>query len=91
MQVSVGLLAHRGMKQTLHGQGTGRLSPDEIDSKKLEVWENVNALLVDAKSKGGSVKGRAKAAPFWVLGGSEPTESDTTVYGFIASGLVCES
>ncbi|KAI8316017.1 hypothetical protein K4K61_011964 [Colletotrichum sp. SAR11_59] len=30
-------------------------------------------------------------APFWILGGSEPSEADATVFGFIASGLVCNA
>ncbi|KHN97270.1 glutathione S-transferase [Metarhizium album ARSEF 1941] len=28
-------------------------------------------------------------APFWVLGGSRPTEADATVYGFVVGALVC--
>lgn len=29
------------------------------------------------------------ASPFWLLGGSGPTEADATLFGFIASSLVC--
>jgi len=29
--------------------------------------------------------------PFWALGGDEPTEVDATLFGFIASSLICEA
>lgn len=80
-EVLVGLIAYRNISATLYGQGTGRFTHDEVSTLKLEVWENVSALLTDVRKKRG---------PFWVLGGKEPTEADATLFGFIASALVCD-
>lgn len=80
-QVLVGLLAYRSISATLYGQGTGRYTDEEVSSFKHEVWENVSALLTDVRKKKG---------PFWVLGGKEPTEADATLFGFIASSLICD-
>ena len=89
IQVIVGLLAYRGMIQTLYGQGTGRLSVDEIDSYRLEVWENVNALLTASKQK--QPERVSDGAMYWILGGRSPSEADAAVFGFIASALVCNA
>ncbi|KAJ4164848.1 hypothetical protein LMH87_006503 [Akanthomyces muscarius] len=81
----VGWMAQRATVRTLHGQGTGRLSDDEVLMFKEEVWEGVEALLAEAKKKrttGGD------DAPFWVLGEEEPSEADATLFGFIIGGLV---
>ncbi|KAL8724267.1 MAG: hypothetical protein Q9181_006903 [Wetmoreana brouardii] len=86
VQILVGQLAYRKMSATLYGQGTGRFTPEEITQFKTEVWENVNALLTASSRK------RRSGWPdglFFVLGGSGPTEADTTLFGFIAEGLVC--
>lgn len=86
VQVLVGQLTYRKMSATLYGQGTGRFTAEEITKFKNEVWENVNALLMASSLKrrsGGS------GEMFFVLGGDGPTEADTTLFGFIASGLVC--
>lgn len=85
-QVLVGQLAYRKMTATLYGQGTGRFTPEEITKFKTEIWENVNALLTASSRKRGS---GGTDGLFFVLGGTGPTEADTTVYGFIAAGLVC--
>lgn len=82
----IGLLAYRGMARTLHGQGTGRFSSEEIAEFRHDVWADVDALLAEARTKAPPADGEA---PFWVLGGSGPTEADATVYGFIATGLLC--
>ncbi|KAH4929110.1 thioredoxin-like fold-containing protein [Parastagonospora nodorum] len=77
-----GYMAYRAILRTLHGQGTGRLSAEEVHSFRKEIWESVNAILEES---------RRRAAPsecFWVLGGKKPTEADTTVFGFIISSLV---
>lgn len=82
MRVIVGNMAYRGILRTLHGQGTGRFSDDEICAFRKEIWESVNAFLEES---------RRHATPnecFWVLGGAKPTEADATVYGFIVSALV---
>ncbi|KAL8936879.1 MAG: hypothetical protein Q9216_004704 [Gyalolechia sp. 2 TL-2023] len=85
VQVLVGSLAYRKMSATLYGQGTGRFSPEEISKFKTDVWENVNALLASSRQKKGS------DGIFYVLGGNAPTEADTTLFGFIASCLVCDA
>ena len=46
VQIIVGLLAYSQNMQTLYGQGTGRFSPEEISTFRLEVWESVNALIM---------------------------------------------
>ncbi|PGH23129.1 hypothetical protein AJ80_02759 [Polytolypa hystricis UAMH7299] len=94
IQIIVGLIIHRGVVKTLHGQGTGRFTDAEISVFKREVWESVNALLVAAKRGGGTTsveEGGEGEEPFWVLGGKGPSEADTTVFGFVASTLVCAS
>lgn len=84
MQVVVGAIAYRKTHSTLYGQGTGRLTPKEITGLKTQVWESVEAMLSEARGKS-----RGKKGLFWLLGKNEPTEADTTLFGFIASGLVC--
>ena len=85
IQLVVGLLAYRQNMQTLHGQGTTRFSPEEISSFRLEIWENISALLVASRSKS---KGDDN---FWILGTKEPTEADATAFGFISSAFVCSA
>ncbi|CAI0643516.1 unnamed protein product [Colletotrichum noveboracense] len=86
IQPLIGLLAYRGLTRTLYGQGTGRFTSAEVASFRHDVWDNVNALLAEARLTVPSPN-----APFWMLGGSEPSEADATVFGFIASGLVCNA
>ncbi|KAL9010184.1 MAG: hypothetical protein Q9173_004856 [Seirophora scorigena] len=85
-QVLVGQLAYRKMSATLYGQGTSRFTPEEITKFKTEIWANVDALLT-ASRQGKETK--KEKSMFFVLGGATPTEADTTLFGFIASGLVC--
>ncbi|KAK7721557.1 hypothetical protein SLS57_005237 [Botryosphaeria dothidea] len=84
VRIIVGLLIHRGIKQTLHGQGTGRMSPEEIAAFRLQIWESFDALLQNAKRKQDD-----RDAPFWVVGGSSPSEADMVLFAFITSVLVC--
>ncbi|KAL4818524.1 hypothetical protein BDW67DRAFT_156745, partial [Aspergillus spinulosporus] len=86
IRIIVGLFIYRSTVQTLHGQGTGRYSADEIEKFREEAWGAVNDLLVAAK-----VKAQDRAGPFWVLGGEQPTEADATVFGFVVSALICEA
>ncbi|KAK0631151.1 glutathione S-transferase [Bombardia bombarda] len=96
MQLVIGNFAYSKVVRTLYGQGTGRLLPDEVHELKLEVWENLNALLAESRNacitstvtEGG---GWDRDKPFWVLGRDEPTEADATVYGFIVSSLLCDA
>lgn len=85
LQVVIGVLAWRKVQATLWGQGTGRFTSEEVAAIRHDIWSNVEALLADAKRAAKVAEGDA----FWVLGGNAPTEADTTLYGFIASGLVC--
>ncbi|KAL3471979.1 hypothetical protein BJX99DRAFT_236315 [Aspergillus californicus] len=96
VRVIVGLLIHRGTVQTLHGQGTGRYTADEITLFRREVYEALNNLLVASRAKdnvNADTKGSTNGSksPFWVLGGDEPSEADTTVYGFIISAFICDA
>ena len=88
MQVIVGALVYRKMHSTSYGQGTGRLSPGEIAELKKEVWDSIDALLAISKNQ---MKKDGEDETFWMLGGNGPTEADTTLYGFVASSLVCDA
>jgi hypothetical protein len=80
-----GLLAHRAILRTLHGQGTGRFSSEEVHVFRKQIWESVNAILEESRR-------RAKPKEcFWVMGGEKPTEADATVYGFIISAVVADA
>ena len=85
IRVVVGIMASRQITTTLKGQGTGRFTVGEISDFRKQIWAEVNALLNGVKKK------RGESGPFWAVGGIQPTEVDATVYGFIASGLVCSA
>lgn len=85
IRVLIGQLAHRGHKAMLYGQGTLRLSDDEIRASKHEIWASINGVLAGVRAAAGAEKAR----PFWFLGGEQPTEVDTAVFGFIVSVLLC--
>ena len=87
-QIVVGLLVHRGMKQTLYGQGTLRYTLEEIASFRQQVWEHVNALVTESRNQCTKVSFEDDG-PFWLFGGDAPSEADSVLYGFIASVLVC--
>ncbi|TVY32874.1 Failed axon connections-like protein [Lachnellula subtilissima] len=87
LQVLVGLLAYRSMSATLYGQGTSRFSAGEISAFRTQIWESFDALLVGSKRKG-SVR---DDSPFWLLGGTGPSEADSVLYAFICSTLVCRA
>ena len=87
VQVVVGLLAYRKNMRNLYGQGTGRFSVEEIDSFRRQIWENMNAVLVAAKEKGRERD--VGDGVFWALGGSEPSELDTVLFGFVVGALIC--
>ncbi len=94
VRVLVGNLAYRAVAASLHGQGTGRYSADEVRVLKQEVWEGLAAMLSESRvaATGAAVAGREDGscgAPFWILGRADPTEADATVYGFLAASLVC--
>ncbi|KAL2168872.1 hypothetical protein VTG60DRAFT_6774 [Thermothelomyces hinnuleus] len=83
----VGLLAYRNVKNTLHGQGVLRFTADEAQALRLEVWESVNAMLLESRNK---AREAGRDGPFWALGGAAPTEADATVFGFIVASLNCK-
>lgn len=85
-RVIAGTLAYRGIIQRLHEQGTGRFSDAEISAFTTEVWQAVNGLL-----KASLEKKQEKEGCFWVLGGNEPSEADTSVFGFVVANLVSDS
>lgn len=87
VRLLVGTMVYRGTVATLHGQGTGRYTPEEIAASRREIWEGVNDLLVAARSSKAGAP--TSGAPFWVLGGEHPTEADATLFGFIVSVLLC--
>jgi hypothetical protein len=85
LQVVIGYLAARASARTAYGQGTGRLTNEEVNELREEVWESVEALLAESRTR------KKGDGPFWALGGDEPTEVDATIFGFIASSLICEA
>lgn len=84
VRVVVGYLVHRSITQTMHGQGVGRLSDEEIRSLKTEIWQSLDNVLKQRLHKS------PPGEPVWCLGGKAPTEADATLYGFIVSVLVAE-
>ncbi|CAP73010.1 uncharacterized protein PODANS_2_4340 [Podospora anserina S mat+] len=95
MQWLIGGKIYKDIIRTLYGQGTGRYSSDEVRVLKEEVWEAINAFVVEGRNKtlarrrGNGDNGDDK--PFWVLGGEGPTEADCTLYGMVAGRLMCSS
>jgi len=82
-QVVVGLIIWRTVQANLAGQGTGRYSANEVRVFRREVWDSMEALLVESKKRS------ADGKPFWVLGGDKPTEADTSLFGAIAAHRAC--
>ena len=95
-QVVVGLLIYRKTTQTMYGQGTGRFSGEELRRFKEQIWESVNALLVESRKKmmgmDSDDSGNSRNdAVFWLWGGDNPTEADAVLFGFVAAVLVCKA
>ncbi|KAJ4302005.1 hypothetical protein N0V88_002136 [Collariella sp. IMI 366227] len=88
VRVLVGLLAYRKVMGTLHGQGVLRYTREEAAAARREVWEGLNAMLVEARSR---ALAAGRQGPFWVLGGEKATEADSVVFGFVAASLVCKA
>lgn len=83
-RVILALIIFRGVKSTLQGQGVLRFTNDEASEQRLEIWESINAMLVESRNR---AQEAGKNGPFWVLGGATPTEADPTVFGFVAASL----
>jgi hypothetical protein len=93
IRVLIGQIIYRNHKAMLYGQGTLRLTDEEVRVVKTEIWDSINGVLVSARSRSrdaGSSSGdeTSKQRPFWFLGGDEPTEVDTTLFGMIVSVLL---
>jgi hypothetical protein len=71
----VGLIVHSKISRTLHGQGTGRYSADEISLLKKEAWSALDGIIGASQSR-------------WVLGGETPSEVDASLFGFLVTSLV---
>ncbi|PYI04627.1 hypothetical protein BO78DRAFT_347177 [Aspergillus sclerotiicarbonarius CBS 121057] len=89
IRVMVGYLIYRKQIQMLHGQGTARYTAAERRGFKREIWEEINALLVEARAKRGGEGEDEDDGPFWVLGGEGPSEADATLFGFVVGALIC--
>jgi hypothetical protein len=83
VRILIGVLIHRSINATLHGQGTGRFTSEEINDFRTEIWQHLDRLLKTRLQQLG-----ASTQPFWVLGAGSPTEADATLYGFIMSVLI---
>lgn len=82
VRVLIGYYVHWSVASTLHGQGVGRFSAEEVHALKAEIWQHVDSVL---KQRLRRVSSGQLA---WYLGGKQPTEADAALYGFIVSGLV---
>ncbi|KAK4203066.1 putative glutathione S-transferase [Triangularia verruculosa] len=91
MQWVIGGKIYRDIIRTLYGQGTGRYASREVAMLKEEVWESINALLLEGKTKTLARREGESGEPFWILGGEGPTEADCTVYGMIVGRLMCST
>lgn len=81
----IGYLAYRGTVRKLYDQGMGRFTEDEIHSFRIEIWESINDILEDSRRKAGPKE------CFWAMGGTESTEVDTTIFGFVVSCQVARA
>ena len=90
VQLVVGLLTHRKVMRTLHGQGTGRFSAEEISLFRRQIFESIDALLVVSKTRQKEAGGAGDAV-FWTLGGDGPSEADAVLYGFVVGVLICSA
>lgn len=92
-RVFAGQLVYRKTKTLLEGQGTLRLSDEEVSFVKNEIWESIAEVLLAVRSSSNpsrNAKGsKASSELFWFLGGDRPTEADATIFGFIVSALFC--
>ena len=88
LRIIVGMIVQRRHTAMLHGQGTGRFSDEELAQFKSEIWQTLDDQLNVSRIKADK---EGLEGPFWILGGSHPTEADATLFGFIVSVLVCSA
>lgn len=86
IRVIVGYLAWRKNNAGLHSQGTGRFSTEEIHSFRDKIWHSIDDLLAESRHKTSSGQ-----KVFWASGGKGPTEADTSLFGFVIAGFVCDA
>lgn len=86
VQVVVGNIIYRKVTRNLQGQGIMAFTEEEISEFRQEIWASLNAVVAEAQKKQSD-----RDRPFWVWGGEGPTEVDAVLFGFIASGLVCDA
>ncbi|POS75703.1 hypothetical protein DHEL01_v205899 [Diaporthe helianthi] len=94
IRVVVGQIVYRSHKAMLYGQGTLRLSDEEVRAAKTEIWDTINGVLTSVRSAQAARspgETASKKRPFWFLGGDEPTEVDTSLFGMIVSVLLATS
>ena len=80
-------MIYHNITATLHGQGTGRYSVEEIGEMRRQAWRTIEGALESVRSE---QKKRGNGEPFWILGKDEPTEADATLFGFVVSSLIAE-
>ncbi|KAB5531394.1 hypothetical protein GE09DRAFT_1064108 [Coniochaeta sp. 2T2.1] len=91
IRIFVGILAARKHSAMLYGQGTLRFTQEELTGFKHEIWGTLAELLQVRKGEAlrkREAQSARKADPFWVLGGKEPTEADTVLFGFVITVLI---
>ena len=93
-------MIYRGAKSGLNGQGTGRLTYDEVTAARQEICKHLNGLLSDRFTvlrKRSQESGGDKfdeSAPFWLFdkkkgeSQSTPSEADISLFAFIAETIV---
>lgn len=88
LRIIIGWMAYRQNVQTLHGQGIGRFSSEEIAAMRAEIWENLSTLLLSAKRVQSN---EYSDGVFWIHGRRTPSEIDAVCFGFIVSALISKS
>lgn len=86
IRIVIGYMTWRKVIAGLHFQGTGRYSTEEVDSFRSKIWHDLDNLLAESRHKTPSTQ-----KIYWALGGKEPTEADTTLFGFTMSALLCDA
>lgn len=84
-RIAAGENAKSEIIRKLDYQGIGRLTDAEMWDSIEEIWAAVDALLQESKAKAG------QGECFWLLGESEPTEADATVFGFAISSQLAKA
>lgn len=68
------------------------MSDDEAWGTRKEIWRTIGGSLSSVRSGDSpdrSADTTTSTAPFWFLGGDEPTKVDATLFGSIVPILLC--